>query len=61
MTHEEVCRERVAIYATDLAERIRAGKLNASAFEGLIWSYIDQPSFSGINKRELMTLAKRYV
>lgn len=55
--HNMRCKESVAKRADELAAAIRNGTLNASVFERLMLSFIDQPAFSLMDKRELMKIA----
>lgn len=61
MTHAERCKESVACYASVLAQTIREGRMNMGAFEGLIETFMDTPAYSGLNKSELMELAKSFI
>ncbi|WP_069883339.1 hypothetical protein [Bosea sp. BIWAKO-01] len=43
--HYQRCRGRVSDYADGIIARIKSGKVNASAFEGLILSFLDQAAY----------------
>jgi hypothetical protein len=45
MSHWEQCRARVLAHADVLWSRVAARKLNASAVDGLLWSYLNQPAY----------------
>jgi hypothetical protein len=51
------CKEAVLAYADYLIERIKAGKMNASAFEGLVSSYIEQPGYDATFRDRLLNCA----
>ena len=59
-THYEICAEQVAEHASHLARQVRGGELNASAFEGLIDSYLDQPAYCDCRVR-LKEIAMRFL
>jgi hypothetical protein len=59
-THYEICAEHVAEHASQLARQVRADKLNASAFEGLIDSYLDQPAYRDC-RAKLKEIAMRFL
>lgn len=56
-THWDQCRAHVLQYADALVESIKVGKLNASACEGLIGSYLQQSAYSNVNRPKLLALA----
>jgi hypothetical protein len=56
-THWDKCRADVLGHADHLISRIRAGKLNAGAFENLMRGYLEQPAFYAEWRRELFALA----
>jgi hypothetical protein len=56
-SHFGKCRVHVLDYADGLAESIRAGRLNESAFPSLIKSYLEQPAYYESDRDELYDLA----
>lgn len=56
--HFDKCRANVLDYADHLIKTVKAGKLNGSAYEGLIESYLKAPAFADDDaRRELYRLA----
>lgn len=45
MSHIERCRAEVHRQAAHLADAIIFGRMNASAFEGIIYSFVEQPAY----------------
>lgn len=58
MSHSERVRQNLARYAMFLAQSIKKGKLNASAFDGLIDSFLNQPAYSMCHRRDLLKFAQ---
>lgn len=56
ISHFNQCKARAAEHADVLAERIRAGLLNASAFESLMRIFLEQPAYRDY-RRELLDIA----
>lgn len=57
MSHYDRCRALVLGHADELIEAIKAGRLNAAAFEGLMCSYLDHPAFWPDWREQLLALA----
>ena len=51
------CKEIVLAYADYLIDRIKAESLNASAFEGLVITYLAQPGFDVAFRERLLNCA----
>ena len=51
------CRAHVLGHADYLIDRIKAGELNASAFEGLMRAHVLQPAYDPTFRGKLMDLA----
>ncbi len=43
--HLDTCRARVCAYAQELQDAAMAGRLNESAIEGLVRSFLEQPTY----------------
>ena len=54
--HFQRCRDRALGHADVLIGRIRLGQINASAFEGLMDSFLNQAAFRGY-RQKLLDLA----
>lgn len=57
MSRFDQCRARVLAYTDELIEAIKVGRLNASAFDGLIRSYVYQPAYDAVFRAKLVGLA----
>lgn len=56
-SHRERCRATVLAHADDLAEAVRAGRLNASNISNLINGFLDAPAYWDHDKKWLHDLA----
>jgi hypothetical protein len=56
MTRFEDARRFALDYADALIDRIKSRELNASAFEGLMRSYLEQPAYDATFRAELLRL-----
>ena len=51
------CKDAVLAYADYIIEQIKVDRLNASAFEGLVSSYIEQPGYDVTFRDRLLNCA----
>lgn len=59
--HWQACCSRVLARADSLASAIRRGTMNASAWEGVMASFIDQPAYPREWRADLLAVSRERI